>query len=228
MSGFWNILVFGTFWLLLALATYGTGLILLGPYFFLVINHSENREARAIDKLNSTLMKQEKVIVSGIQKRVFALWSRRDLVAITNSRMIKISRSLFGGFSMLDYQWKDLHDARFSENIIPNFFGAKVYFVGLKGVNIEIDGLPSSIASAIYSHAQAQEQEWEEKNRIRALEDKRAMSGASIVQVGNSNSDQSTELDIFARLEQAKKLYESGVLSDVEFHELKSKIINKT
>jgi hypothetical protein len=227
MAGLWNILIFVVFWLILAFATFGTGLALLLPYFFLVHHNSEDREAKANKKLSSTLMKQEKLIASSIQKRVFALWSRRDLIAITNSRMIKISRSLLGGFSMLDYQWKDLHDAQFSENIIPNFFGAKVYFIAQNGSDINIDGIPSDIASAIYSHAQEQEQEWEEKNRIRTLEERRAMSGASIVQVGNGSSEQFTETDILARLEQAKKLYESGTLSDVEFQELKSKIINK-
>ena len=93
--------------------------------------------------------------------------------------------------------------------------------------DIEIDGLPSAVASTIYSHAQAQEQEWEEKNRIRDLEEKRAMSGASVVNVGGKGAPTSDEGDLFASLEKAKKLFDTGVISDAEYQELKAKIISK-
>ena len=173
-------------------------------------------------------MKDEAVIASGLQQRLFALFSRRELVAITSSRLIEIRRSRLGGFDMKDYQWKDLHDARMSENIIPNIFGAKLELVVRSGNNdIEIDGLPSAVASTIYSHAQAQEQEWEEKNRIRDLEEKRAMSGASVVNVGGKGTPTSEEGDLFTSLEKAKKLFDTGVISDAEYQELKAKIISK-
>ena len=51
---------------------------------------------------------------------------------------------------MKDYQWKDLHDANMSENIIPNIFGAKLDLVVRSGSeDITIDGLPSEVASTI-------------------------------------------------------------------------------
>ena len=188
----------------------------------------EARAQKAHLKLQSTLMKDEIVIASGLQQRLFALFSRRMLVAITNSRLIEIRRSLLGGFRMEDYQWKDLRDASISENIIPNIFGAKLDLIVRSGSgNIAIDGLPSPVASTIYSHAQAQEQEWEEKNRIRDLEEKRAMSGASVVNVGGQGLPKSDEGDLFASLEKAKKLFDTGVISDAEYQELKSKIISK-
>lgn len=230
MAGLMNVLVFAIIWLVIAVATFGFGLLLLIPYYFLVINGSEARAVKASEKLKSALMKDEAVITSGIQQRVFSLWSRRELVAITSSRMIQITRSLLGGFAMKDYQWKDLHDATFAENIIPNFFGARLAFVRHGGDAIAIDGLPSDVASTIYSHAQAQEQEWEEKHRVRALEEKRAMSGGAVVQVGNvagGGGGKGDGNDVFESLEKAKKLFESGAISDAEFQELKSKILSK-
>jgi hypothetical protein len=56
------------------------------------------------------------------------------------------------------------------------------------------------------------------------------MSGASVVQVGNSGpgtQSKSDGNDLFESLEKAKKLFESGAISDSEYQELKSKIISK-
>ena len=203
-------------------------LALVPLYSFLVFQGSDGRAAKAREKLQSTLMKEETVLAEGLQMRLFALFSRRTLVAITNSRLIEIQRSIFGGFSMKDYQWKDLRDARMSENILPNLFGAKLQLVPRAGAaSIAIDGLMSATASAIYSLAQAKEQEWEEKNRVRNLEEKRAMSGGSFVTVGAPISTPSGGGDMFARLEKAKNLFDSGAINDVEYQELKAKIINK-
>ena len=228
MGGVLKIIQFIIVWGLIAFGTKGYGLILFPLYYWLVFVGGEARIQKAQAKLQSTLMKDEAVIASGLQQRLFALFTRRMLVAITSSRLIEIRRSQLGGFSMKDYQWKDLRDAQMSENIIPNVFGAKLDLVVRSGSeDITIDGLPSDVASAIYSHAQAQEQEWEEKNRVRDLEEKRAMSGASVVNVGGQDAPKSDERDLFASIEKAKKLFDTGVISDAEYQELKAKIISK-
>ena len=228
MGGVIKIIQFIVIWVLIAIATRGYGLFLFPLYYWLVFVGGEARVQKAQAKLQSILMKDEVVIASGLQQRLFALFTRRMLVAITSSRLIEIRRSQLGGFDMKDYQWKDLRDAHMSENIIPNIFGAKLSLVVRSGnEDIMIDGLPSPVASTIYSHAQAQEQEWEEKNRIRDLEEKRAMSGAAVVNVGGQGGPTLDEGDLFASLEKAKKLFDTGVISDAEYQELKAKIISK-
>jgi hypothetical protein len=228
MGGVIKIIQFIFVWAVLAISTMGIGLLLFPLYYWLVFIGGEARVQKAQEKLQSTLMKEETVIASGLQQRLFGLFSRRMLVAITSSRLIEIRRSVLGGFNMKDYQWKDLRDARMSENIIPNFFGAKLELVVRSGTaDIVIDGLPSAVASTIYSPAQAEEQEWEEKNRIRDLEEKRAMSGASVVTVGGQSASKADEGDLFASLEKAKKLFDTGAISDAEYQELKAKIISK-
>ena len=228
MGGVVKIIQFIVVWSLILIGTQGYGFILLPLYYWLVFVGGEKRVQKAQAKLQSVLMKDETVIASGLQRRLFALFTRRMLVAITNSRLIEIRRSQLGGFEMKDYQWKDLHDANMSENIVPNIFGAKLDLVVRSGNgDITNDGLPSEVASTIYSHAQAQEQEWEEKNRIRDLEEKRAMSGASVVNVGGQGAPKTEEGDLFASLEKAKRLFDTGVISDAEYQELKAKIISK-
>lgn len=228
MGGVIKLIQFIIIWGLIIVGTQGYGFILAPLYYWLVFVRGEARVQKAQAKLQSILMKDEAVIASGLQQRLFALFSRRMLVAITSSRLIEIRRSLLGGFDMKDYQWKDLRDASISENIIPNIFGAKLDLNVRSGTgDIAIDGLPSPVASTIYAHAQAQEQEWEEKNRIRDLEEKRAMSGASVVNVGGQGVPKSDEGDLFASLEKAKKLFDTGVISDAEYQELKAKIISR-
>lgn len=229
MGGVLKILQFIVIWGFVIGITQGFGLLLAPPYYWLVFVGGEARKEKAQQKLQSTLLKDETVITSGLQSRIFGLFSRRILIAISASRLVEIRRSVLGGFDMKDYQWKDLHDAQMSENIIPNFFGAKLVFVAQQQAKtISIDGLPCDVASSIYSFAQAKEHEWEEKNRIRDLEEKRAISGSSVVTVGGTapgtNSDQG---DMLASLEKAKKLFDTGAISDVEYQELKAKIISK-
>jgi hypothetical protein len=229
MGGVVKLFQFIIIWIIFLVCTVGVGLLFIPLYYWLVFVGGAARVEKAQQKLQSTLMKGETVIASGLQQRLFALFSRRQLVAITSSRLIEINRSVLGGFAMRDYQWKDLRDATMAENIIPNVFGAKLELISRAGAgNITIDGLPSPIASTIYSHAQAQEQEWEEKNRIRDLEEKRASSGAAVLNVGAGYGNQRPDDgDMFVQLEKAKRLFDTGAISDTEYQELKAKIISK-
>lgn len=228
MGGVKKIFQFILIWIVLLVSTVGAGLLLIPLYYWLVFIGGAARVEKAQQKLQSTLISGETVLASGLQQRLFALFSRRQLVAITSSRLIEIDRSVLGGFAMRDYQWKDLRDATISENIIPNVFGARLGLASRSGNgNITIDGLPSSVASTIYSHAQAQEQEWEEKNRIRDLEERRASSGGAVLNVGGYGNQRQDEGDMFVQLEKAKRLFDAGAISDSEYQELKAKIISK-
>ena len=45
--------------------------------------------------------------------------------------------------------------------------------------------------------------------------------------MGGQGASKSEEGDLFASLEKAKKLFDTGVISDAEYQELKAKIISK-
>jgi hypothetical protein len=213
----------------LAVGWYGIGFVLFPLlYWALVLRGSADRAQVADQKLQSTLMKHENVIASGLQLRVGALLSRRILIALTSSRVVIISRSLLGGFTMRDHQWKDLHDATLSENILPAILGSKLGFaVGTDGQQSTIDALPSDVAARMYAHAQSEEQAWEEKQRVRGLEEKRATSGGVIVGAATGAGGASNSASMLEDLDRAKKLFDSGAISDAEYQELKSKILNR-
>jgi hypothetical protein len=135
---------------------------------------------------------------------------------------------------MKDYQWKDLYDADLSENVLPKFFGSRLSFAirrdgkGATEDRLVIDGIEGRLASQIYSTAQEQEQAWEEKRRVRTMEEARATSGGITLgglpsAPGAGNTGGSTLDD----LERAKKLLDAEVISDAEFNEMKSKILSR-
>jgi hypothetical protein len=214
-----------------ALAVVG-GLGLL--YWVLVIRGGEARRAKAIEKLASTLMTSEHKLADAIQLRLCALLSRRLVVAATSSRVILIERPFLGGFTMRDYQWKDLHDATLSENVLPNLFGSRLSFAirrdgqeQVEGV-VVADGLDGRVASRLYTAAQEQEQAWEEKRRVRTMEEARASSGGiTLGGYPGSGGAAGAGVSTLDELERAKKLLDSGVISDVEFNEIKSKILSR-
>jgi preprotein translocase subunit YajC len=158
--GLSKILSFIISWLLifvLALAGGGSALfvisvVLFAIYCWMVFAGGDKRALKARAKLDGALIKGETVVTTGIQMRVFALFSRRELIAITSSRLIQIKRSILGGFNMKDHQWKDLHDVSLSENTIPGLSGSKLIFTTQNGSRpVVIDGVPSAIATEIYS-----------------------------------------------------------------------------
>src|SRR5688572_20398208 len=182
---------FALLWLAVFLAAfYGFGWwalavvgILGAVYWAVVVRGSEERRKKALEKLASTLMANEQKLADAIQLRLCALTSRRLVVAATSSRVIFIERPQLCGFTMRDYQWKDLHDATLSENLLPNLFGSRLSFAirrdgqeQVEGV-IVADGLEQRVASRLYTAAQDQEQAWEEKRRVRTMEEARASSG---------------------------------------------------
>jgi hypothetical protein len=214
------------------------GIPLLAIWVACIYIGSAGRAEQAEKKIASTLMAEEKVIAQGVQYRVFAFFNRRAFVAITNSRIIKISRGLLGGFKMLDIQWKDLRDVQLEENVLSDLCGSNLIFkhanpnVPLLGV----DGVKSDIASSMYSKAQFEEQAWEEKRRVRNMEEQRARAGGVVVNTGHDAVATPTQTTapvsesnrIFAEIEKAKQLLDMGAISDSEFQEMKAKILGKS
>ena len=233
MSGILNGLLWLMVWVGAIVGSVGVALVLFIPYLFLVFAGTQKRADKANENLNTILMSNEDLSAKAVQKRIFSLWSRRSIVAITSSRLIVLNRGLLGGFKMKDIQWKDLEDATLKQNILSGLCGSNVDFahlndgVGLMGVK----GLPNQGATEIYSKAQAEEQAWEEKRRVREIEDVRAASGGTVIHTGapasNSQSPQTGRGEnMLQQIEDAKKLLDQGVISDAEFQEMKAKIIS--
>ena len=241
MKGIFSALGWGIFWTVCVLFTMFFGLIPFGIVCYLIFAGAEKREENSSQKLLTTLMQSERVISQASQMRIFALWHRRLSVAVTTSRIILVSRGLLGGFTMKDIQWKDLTDATLEQNVMPSICGSNLAFRHSNGGvgPMEVLGVPDDIAAEIYSYAQEQEQAWEEKRRIRSMEESRASSGGVFINAaGGSGASHALQEPapailaqkpssnrMFEEIERARSMMDAGIISDAEFNEMKAKII---
>jgi ABC-type amino acid transport substrate-binding protein len=188
---------------------------------------------KALEHLNSVLVAGETIEALAIQRRLFALTNRRILIAATTGRFIKIKRGLFGGFDMTDFRWQDLGDARikvgiFGADLFIKIFGTTDLAISKDSNQIlTLPGFRKDQAEQIYRLAQAQDQSWREKRRIRELEELRAKSGG--ITIGTSPGIQqtgNTSEDAAAKLQQAKDMLEKKLITDSEYESIKARIIS--
>lgn len=236
MKGLLQPVAYCLIWLVALVATVFIAIVPLAALLAFTFLGSEKRADRALAAVGPTLMQGEELIAQALQQRVFALWHRRAMLAITNSRILTFRRGLFGGFRMQDIQWKDLQDVTIEENVLSALCGSNLGFkhlnraVGLLAVN----GVPSDVAATIYTTAQFHEQAWEEKRRVRGLEEVRAAAGGVVVHTAppaaapaaTSARPSGRGNRMLDEISQAKELFDAGAVSDAEFQEMKSKILS--
>src|SRR5207253_1823452 len=162
---------------------------------------------RALGHFESLLVPGEEIQAYAVQRWLFALTHRRVIVAATTGRFIGMTRNLLGGFHPHDVRWQDLKDVR----LYVGTFAADLTIVALSTPDLATEsqlrtlrytGLRKAQAESVYRIAQANEQAWREKCRIRELEELRAKSGG--IQLGAAGNPTGQGADPVARLEQAK------------------------
>lgn len=194
----------------------------------------EPQLAQAFEQLSSLLVPGETIEAYAVQRRLFALIHRRELVAATSGRLIHMKRGLFGGFQPTTVRWQDLKEVRVEVGVLGArlsvyFFGSPDLAIAGKEAGLTFRGLCKNQAEAVYRVCQAQDQAWREKRRVRELEEMRARSGG--IQLGSSGAGAAQAAggaadDTVARLEKAKAMLDKGLISDAEFEALKARIVN--
>lgn len=198
---------------------------------------SEPRINNALSQLRSMLVPNETLLCFAVQRRLFALIHRRALVAATSGRLIGINRGLIAGFTPTDVRWQDIKSA----SIKVGVFGSDLAITALTQPDlasggavfrIEFTGLRKEEAQAVYRVCQAQEQAWREKRRLRELDELRAKSGgfqASSPRDMSFGSElpASARGNLTQRLQHAKEMLDSGLISDSEYETIKAKIISE-
>lgn len=196
------------------------------------------RLAQAVQHLTALLVVGESLVAYAVQRRLFALLHRRILVAATTGRLIQIRRGIFGGYSPVDMRWQDIENA----NLRVGIFGADLTITsrgrqdlastGQTIGAIGTPGLRKEQAEQVYRAAQAQEQSWREKRRVRDLDELRAKSGG--IQFGSggpavsgAGSGGAAGDDPLARLQRAKEMLAGGLITDSEYESIKAKIVDR-
>lgn len=188
---------------------------------------------KALEHLNSVMVAGETLESWAIQRRLFALTHRRIIIAATSGRFIKIQRGLIGGFTLEDFRWQDLGDASITEGIFGTDIALKVFDSTDLAISkdykkiISLTGFRKDQSKQIYRMAQAHDQSWREKRRIRELEELRAKSGGFVL--GNSpnmNQSSNSSEDAVTRLQKAKQMLDNKLISDSEYESIKARIIS--
>ena len=189
---------------------------------------------QAIQHLKSVLVSGETLDAWAVQVRLFSLTHRRMLIAATTGRFIVIKRSLFGGYEMSDFRWQDLGDVKlkvglFAADIFIRKFGSTDLAINKTASDyLTLTGFEKNQTENIYRIAQAQDQAWREKRRVRELEELRAKSGGynlTAMQGSMPGTEHSTE-DPLVRLQKAKAMLDNKLITDSEFETIKARIIS--
>jgi hypothetical protein len=198
--------------------------------------------SRAMEHLKSVLIPGETLEAWAVQRRVFALKHRRLLVAATSGRLICIARKLIGGFDLNDIRWQDLEEVKLRVGIFSADLSvrtgrpADLASQGASGTSqLEIAGLRKAQAEAVYRICQAQDQQWREKRRIRELEELRARAGgiqlsAGAAPVGNAAASGTAAgvPDAVRRLQEARQMLDSKLITDSEYEAIKARIVSSS
>lgn len=188
---------------------------------------------KALEYLNSVLVKGETLEAWTIQRRLFALTHRRILIAATSGRFIKIKRGVLGGFQMTDFRWQDLGDTKinvgiFGADLTMKIFSSKDLAISESSAqDLILKGFRKEGTEQIYRFAQSQDQSWREKRRIRELEELRAKSGG--ITLGSSPGSQqsgNTSEDTVSKLQQAKQMLDNKLITDSEYESIKARLIS--
>lgn len=190
---------------------------------------------KAYEHLKSVLVVGETIDAWAVQRRLFAITNRRILIAATTGRFIVIKRGLIGGFDMTEFRWQDVGDIQLKIGIFGADIALKKFATTDLSMNkysaqyLQYTGLRKDETQNIYRLAQAHDQTWREKRRIRELEELRAKSGG--LNIGNSQTRSSqagnASEDALTRLQKAKEMLESKLITDSDFESIKAKIINE-
>ncbi|HEY2898677.1 MAG TPA: PH domain-containing protein [Gemmatimonadaceae bacterium] len=204
-----------------------------------VMPHEDDaRLSEAVQHLTALLVPGETLVAYAVQRRLFALSHRRVLVAATSGRLIRIERGIFGGYSPVDMRWQDIESAHLRVGI----FGADLTITSRGRQDLASSGQAAGVITAlglrkqqaeqVYRAAQAQEQSWREKRRVRDLDELRAKSGGiqlggSGASMGGSGSGDGASDDPLVRLQRAKEMLAGGLITDSEYESIKAKIVDR-
>ena len=189
---------------------------------------------KPLAQLRSVLIAGETLDAWAIQRRLFALTHRRQLIAATSGRLVVLMRRLLGGFDVATIRWQDLEEVTLRVGMVSAELALRagkatdLASLATPGAqSVQFLGLRKNQAQAVYRICQEQDQAWREKRRVRELEELRARSGG--IQVSSGSMGQGSGVadgDAVRRLQEAKQLLDAKLITDAEYEAIKAKIVS--
>ncbi len=176
----------------------------------------DHLQKAALDSCSKIFTEGELPLAAAVQQKPL-LNILPHSVIVTNKRVI-LHQPRFLRTNFTDFLWKDIINVHLTDRV----FGSQLIFQFRKGY-LSTAYLPKNQAKKVYSIAQAREEEWVEKRRMRGIEEERAKSGANHIIVGNKEggSDQT----IKERLLELEHLREEGLITQDEYQNKKMEIL---
>jgi hypothetical protein len=162
---------------------------------------------------------------------------RRDIVVVTNRRMLLFQIKFFGRMAFDDFHWQDVDDV----GITTQCLSATITVAGRKcqsGERVptatQMRGIAKLPAQHLYALAQEIEEKWREKNRVRDMEVKRAESGGTVIDASaklfsdrSPNMPSSAVRSVKERLAELKEFYEGDLITAAEYEARKAQVIGE-
>ena len=180
--------------------------------------------AKVVEKLQGILMEGEDLVYVAVQNKP-VVNVMPDCVALTTKRFIFYRTKVLGRVDFEDYVWRELQDARLSEDVVGSTFSVST----AAGEKLSMSYLPKQQARAIYRIAQEQEERALDERRRRHLEESRAAAGGVVLGVQAPPSQQpGTEADDpVQKLQQLKQMADAGLISEAEYEAKKADILSR-
>ncbi len=175
-------------------------------------------KALAVSK--KILTEGENHLAAAVQQKPLFNFLPKSIV-VTNKRVILHEPKMFKAMFM-DFLWRDIVSVHLTDHLL----GSRLHFQ-FKNGSIMTSYLPKNQAKKVYSIAQAKEEEWVEKWRLRGIEEERAKSGANhiIIGKGSDHSGDGQGASIRQRLLELEKLREEGLITQDEYQNKKIEIL---
>ncbi len=173
--------------------------------------------AKVYERLKQLLTSGERVLYIAVQKPV-TVDLTPEVVVLTNRRFMHYRPSMFGRAEFRDYIWRDLKEAKLTDNV----FRSTLVLTAANGETISVDDLVKEQAHRLYAISQEMEENVREELRLRAMEEKRAEAGGIVLQGATA---QSAADDPMAALSKLKQLADAGLITTDEYEAKKKEIL---
>lgn len=205
---------------------------------------NDQQDAATVEKvytrLADLLTNGEEVLYIAVQKKPLVNLFP-DCIALTNKRILFFTPSNLGlSIKFIDFVWKDILEVNTKEEIIGAVFSVRT----TNGAEMGVDYLPKVQARRLYQYAQERKEAEREARRLRELEEKRAESGAVLLdnttaahhtlqQPVNTIAEPVKEAEpakpdeLTEKLKKLKMLFDNSLISQEEYNQKKMELLNE-